>query len=255
MKNKEILKDKKVYKVESKIKFGMNENLILTKFYLPIIGHNAFSLIQFLISESHEKVSNLYFPIDRIKKSIQLTKEQLLDSINNLIKYDLLILKDNNDKVILELVEPKNKKDYFSNKELTNELELKISKDNFNILRLTNISNNKIDKVEQLEKIKPTAFAETILNRKLSSNEIKLIETLTKEYGLSPLQINLIIDYSFIVNKKITLNYVLKIADTVLEKNLKNKDDLIKFFKDNFNNKKQIVKTDNKIAVLNKIKF
>ncbi len=255
MKNREVLNNKKVYKVESKNKFTMNENLILTKFYLPIIGQNAFSLMQFLISETHEKVSNLFFPIDRIKKSIQLNKEELSIALINLIKYDLVKLTEKEDKIIFHLIEPKNRKEYFECKELTNELEIKISKDNFNILRLSNIATTTYSKIDQLEKIKPIVFAETILNRKLSSNEIKLIETLSKDYGLTPLQINLLIDYSVIINKKIIVNYILKVADTLLEKNLTNKEALLKFFKDNFNKKNQTVKSTEKTVIVNKIKF
>ncbi len=70
------------------------------------------------------------------------------------------------------------------------------------------------------------------LTRVPSPTEEEMITTLINKYGLNNHQINILIDYSIIVNEGgINKNYIYKIADTMLKENLNTPEKLIQHLK------------------------
>ncbi len=70
------------------------------------------------------------------------------------------------------------------------------------------------------------------LNRVPSPTEEKMITKLINSYGLNNYQINILVDYSIIVNEgAINKNYIFKIADTILKEKLDSPERLIQHLK------------------------
>ncbi|ATZ18580.1 chromosome replication initiation and membrane attachment protein [Williamsoniiplasma somnilux] len=77
-----------------------------------------------------------------------------------------------------------------------------------------------ISKALEFNLNKPEDFIENFTDRKTERNELQMIESL-KNKGFSNGAINALIDYSFYKNNgQIVANYILKIAATLLEKNI-----------------------------------
>ena len=77
------------------------------------------------------------------------------------------------------------------------------------------------------------------LNREPSNNEQEMISTLNTKYGFKDEIINILIDFSIIVNSgAVNKNYILKIADTLLKEGYITVNDVIKHLKVAYNLKK-----------------
>ncbi len=104
-----------------------------------------------------------------------------------------------------------------------------------------------INKIEMMKNIDPIEFSSITLERKLTLKEKELINNLLKTYGFNVGIINLLIDYSLIVNDGIIVsNYIYKIADTILQQEMNNFDLVMNYLKDSYKAKKHIEKNSNK---------
>ena len=122
-------------------------------------------------------------------------------------------------------------------------LRSKIKKDfekenNFNsIVELS--SKTKESKLKYLEKIDVKDYFISKLNRVPSPKENIMITKLKSEYGLNDNMINILIDYSILVNNgAINENYINKIAETSLKENINTPEKLIQHLRVSFKIKK-----------------
>ncbi len=87
-------------------------------------------------------------------------------------------------------------------------------------------------KLDFLSQISVKDFFIHKLSRTPSPTEEKMITKLINSYGLNNYQINILIDYSIIVNDgAINKNYIFKIADTILKENIDTPEKLIQHLK------------------------
>ncbi len=94
-------------------------------------------------------------------------------------------------------------------------------------------------KLSYLKGLNIKEYFNTKLERDPSNSELNLIKTLKNKYGFEDFLINILIDYSIIVNDgAINKNYILKISDTVLKEGMNSPELLIKHLKVSYKMKK-----------------
>ena len=77
------------------------------------------------------------------------------------------------------------------------------------------------------------------LNRMPSPSEAELIIQLKQKYGLEKDMVNILIDYSILVNDgAINIKYILKIGDTILKENIDTQEKLILHLRTSYKMKK-----------------
>ncbi len=126
-------------------------------------------------------------------------------------------------------------------KEIFNELNLiNRIKDNFS--KKDNISEtieNNETKLDYLKDMSVNEYFVSKLERDPSNSEMNLIKSLKSKYGFGDFMINILIDYSIIVNDgAINKNYIFKIADTALKEGFNNPITLIQHLKISYKMKK-----------------
>lgn len=73
------------------------------------------------------------------------------------------------------------------------------------------------------------------LNRNMTTTEESMVKDLHSKYGFNDFQINILIDYSIIVNNgAINKNYIFKISDTALKENINSPEKLIQYLKTSY---------------------
>lgn len=110
-------------------------------------------------------------------------------------------------------------------------------------LKTKDIFSNKVD---MLQNISPYELLSLTLERKLTSREKKVIENLQLKYKLKLGVINLLLDYSLIVNGGVIVpNYIYKIADTLINEGFSSFEKVMSYLKDSYKAKKQLEKINN----------
>ncbi|MCK5866868.1 MAG: DnaD domain protein, partial [Mycoplasmataceae bacterium] len=99
-----------------------------------------------------------------------------------------------------------------------------------------NLEGNKLN---FLESMTVSQYFTNKLERDPSTTELKLITKLKEKYGFGDYKINILIDYSIIVNNgAINKNYILKISDTIINEGMNTPQELIKHLKVSYKMKK-----------------
>ncbi len=94
-------------------------------------------------------------------------------------------------------------------------------------------------KMDFLTKLSTKDYIIHRLNRVPTSDEENMISELITKYNLSEDKINILIDYSLIVNNEaIVINYILKIAETVIKDNLNTTEKIVEHLKISYNLRK-----------------
>lgn len=122
---------------------------------------------------------------------------------------------------------------------------------NDDISSIVSVGENTTEiKLDFMSQLKVRDFLIHKLNRGPTPSEEEMITKLIDSYGLSDYQINILIDYSIIVNDgAINKNYIFKIADTILKEGINTPEKLIQHLKVSYK-----LKTKNKTVNLSHLK-
>ncbi len=178
---------------------------------------------------------NVDFDFDSIKNILNARKldwslywsDELEDEILNLIviykisSFDIAV-------AIIELVE--------SNKFSIRNLIEKIRKDyqlQTDITSIVNLGDKTTEiKLDYISQLKTRDYFIHRLDRVPTSIEEKMISTLTSKYNFDEHKINLLVDYSIIVNEGVVnVNYINKIAETIVKEKLDTPEKIVKHLK------------------------
>ncbi|BDU67455.1 MAG: DNA replication priming helicase [Candidatus Tyloplasma litorale] len=255
-------------KYQSKMSFeeysSMNDILVL--YYLPLIRVNAFSLYLFLISESKNKlVKEEFIPIDRITSIMNLSISKIEAAIKNLEIINLLEVYFFQDHFIFNLKKPLTSKEFNSSKQMINMLSNKISNDDLmiNNSKFSLTSNFEFEKFEKItSKIELTVSRDSellnnyfnvsydfdLVKKILKSRDVDLSKFWTIDLEkklLDFVSINYINSFDLVIeiikenqNKNFNINNLIN----NLEKNYKNKVNLIDLFDSNIRTKLDFLK-------------
>lgn len=146
----------------------------------------------------------------------------------------LVLYKINNFDIAVELISSYETKKFNIDEVVKKITTKKLEENNFeNIL---NINDNFIEsKLNLLKDLEVKDFIFSKLNRKPLESEKKFIVKLTKDYGFNNYIINILIDFSLLVNDGIlSENYILKISNTLVKQKIDTPENLISYLRDTY---------------------
>lgn len=225
-----------------------NENLYINnKFFSSLKETKKFENFKKVINEIdispkkdiEKNDLNVKFDFSNIKKILSTKKINWSDYWSNELENELLnliiIFEIDSFSIAIEMIK-EIESGKFSINQLVRKIENKYKKiENPNLI-ISEMENYSIDvKLDFLNKISINEYFINKFNREPFIEEKELIKKLGSEFNLSNKIINILLDYSTIVNNDLIIpNYILKIAKTIRTKNINDPKKVIQFLKNSY---------------------
>ncbi len=175
------------------------------------------------VKQDHKKIYNLNVNIlkTRLSKFVNIDIDKTISKINNLsIVYNI------SNQKILDAIFKASPTDVMPAWTKINEIIFDFY--NNDPHKKTNIKLS--DKMSLIKNLSVTKFISMRLNKPLTLMNIKLIKELNSLNIITPIK-NLVIDFSILKNNKIVNNYSLKILNSLIESNIYDFDNAMKYLK------------------------
>lgn len=233
-----------------------NYDLNLRNYIFKIYNHNEdFKLISTNYQFDSNKEVNInngatkldFFPLFSILEEAKINYRKFWNSELEEIIKDVIILYKLSLLDVLDIFKYMRKNTITIN--ASNFYNAVKQKFNFKIQNLDKIIESEKISLENKEKMLKNTnsidFLNLILNRDVNKSDIKIISILKEKYNFSDYIINVLIDYSNIVNNGLIIaNYIYSISDTLLELKISKDEDIINYLKTAYKIKKHREKTE-----------